>query len=385
MHLLKSHRLSYTFLGATLLLFATLRHTEEITYLQTPTIPFHWDSLQVDTISFHDTLLARTLYQFRSSENLIPLFYAQAITTDVCFDNKCRPLKATIFWNITGRYLGFKLPKGEFLSKHEHEPFSGSEYEKLNKLLADPNLPFGNLPFEKLIVQPPTKSDPVDAISGATTSDLSSMVVKGAAYTTYTLWNIVHGSTKDLVTSLTEKQLSPELIDLILQSPDISDRLWALNRINQRIKLTPKLMATLLHMISGEDFSLAYSTINALKASHLNDTLQTALFSNYKNLGHSIQRMIVGKLMEAPYLSAHVITRSRNLLPRLNGKQLSDILKLYTKHAVNDLQTYQAVAAQLKNENKFISRQAYNFLKNIPASDPEIKQLLTDYEQKDNQ
>ena len=56
-----------------------------------------------------------------------------------------------IYWNITGRYLGFELPVGEFLSKSEHKPFSEEEYERLNDLLADPSLPFGEISFNSLM------------------------------------------------------------------------------------------------------------------------------------------------------------------------------------------------------------------------------------------
>ena len=202
------------------------------------------------------------------------------------------------------------------------------------------------------------------------------MVVKGAAYTTYTLWNIVHGSAKDLVVSLTEKELSPDLIDLILKSPDISDRLWALDRISQEIALSPKLTTTLLEIISGDDFFLSYSAINAIGVSHLNSpTLQLALFLIYKEADHSIKNMIVDKLMEASFLSSELITSSRKFLLELNGKQLGDILKLYTKHAIYDVETIEAVAEILQSENSFISRQAYNFLKESNLSERRIEEL----------
>ena len=376
MYLTKSYHLYFTFFGGILFfILPALQQTEEISYFQVPTIPFDWDNLQADTLPFQDTLSDNILYQIKTSEG-IPLFYAQNIVTEVCFDNKCRLLNITVYWNITGRYLGFELPKGEFLSKHDHEPFSKKEYERLNDLLADPSLHLGEISFKKLIGIPETEIDSIDGISGATTEDVSKMVVKGAAYTTYTLWNIVHGPTKDIVASLTEKELSPDLIDLILKSPDINDRVWALDRINQKTTLNPKLTVTLLEIISGDDFFLSYSAINAIKASHLNsDTFQFALFSIYKKANHSIKRMIVEKLMEAPYLSSELITSSRNLLSELNGKQLGDFLKLYTKHAINDLETFKAVAEILKNENSFISRQAYKFLKESNFSDREMEEL----------
>lgn len=376
MHISKSYRLHFILLGGMLFFILTaLQQREEISYSQAPTIPFDWDNLQADTLYFQDTLSDNILYQIKNSEG-IPLFYAQNIVTEVCFDNKCRLLSITVYWNITNRYLGFELANGEFLSKQDHEPFSNNEYERLNDLLADPSLPLGGISFEKLIMRPETEAESVDGISGATTVDVSKIVVKGAAYTTYTLWNIVHDPTKDFIASLTEKELSSNLIELILKSPDISDRIWALDRINQKTALNPKLTATLLEIISGDDFFLTYSAINAIKASHLNsDTLQFALFSIYKKANHPIKRMIVEKLMEAPYLSSELITNSRKLLGELNGKQLGDFLKLYTKHAINDLETLEAVGEILKNENSFISRQAYKFLKESNISDKEMEEL----------
>ena len=376
MNLSKSYHLYFTFLGGILfLILSFLQQTEEIRYSRFPTIPFDWDNLQADTISFQDTVVDKVLYQIKISEDT-PLFYVQNIATEVCFDNKCRLLKINVYWNITGRYLGFELPTGEFLSKHDHDPFSHNEYERLNDLLADPSLPLGEISFEQLIIKPKTEAVSVDAISGATTKDVSKMVVKGAAYSTYTLWNIVHGPTKGFVARLTEKQLSSDLIDLILKSPDISDRVWALDRISQKTVLSPKLNSTLLDIISSDDFFLTYSAINAIKASHLNsDSLQFALFSIYKKTNHSIKRMIVDKLMEAPYLSPELKTSSRKLLGKLNGKQLGDFLKLYSKHGINDLETCKAVAKILKNENSFISRQAYKFLKESNISDREIEKL----------
>ena len=326
-------------------------------------------------IAYRDTLEQDSLFLVRTNDN-IPIHYFKHITTEVCFDSQCRLLNIAVYWNITGRYLGFELANGAFLSKYDHEPFSHNEYERLNDLLADPTLPLGNISFKQLIAIPETATDTIDGVSGATTKDVSKMVVKGAAYTTYTLWNIVHGPTKNFAASLTEKQLSPELIDLILKSPDISDRVWALNRISQKTVLNPKLTSTLLAIISGDDFFLAYSAINAIKASHLHsDSLQIALFFIYKEADHSIKSMIVENLMEAPYLSSELIKNSRKLLGKLNGKQLADLLKLYTKHSINDLETLEAVAEILKNENKFVSKQAYNFLKASNLSEKEIKKL----------
>ena len=356
---------------------------EKWKYTKSPTIGGDHLQEQTQIIVHSDTLNRDTLYLVKTMGN-IPICYFKNIATGVCFDNECRPLDITVYWNITGRYLGFELPEGEFLSKYDHEPFVASEYERLNDLLADPNLPLGDVSFEQLIELPESDEEPVDGVSGATTPEVAEMVVKEAAYTTYTLWNIVYGSTRDLVASLTNEQLNPELIELILKSPDITDRVWALNSLDQNIELSPILTSPLLEIISGHDFFLAYTAINALNSTHLNsESLQIGLFSIYKDGDYNRRGMIVKKLLEAPYLSLPLVTTSRELLDQLNGKQLGDLLELYAKHGINDLETQQAVAEILKNENRFISRQAYNFLKESKSVDQEIAGLLIEYEERE--
>jgi hypothetical protein len=184
----------------------------------------------------------------------------------------------------------------------------------------------------------------------------------------------------DLVVSLTEEQLNPDLLNLVLKSLDITDRVWALNRIDQNTELSPKLTSSLLDIIFGGDFFLAYSAVNAIKSTHLNsDAMQIALFSSYQKVDHSIKKMIIEKLMESPHLSNEVVESSRTLLNTLNGQQLKSFLKLYSHFEVNDLETCQAIAEVLKNENQFISKQAYKFLKGLNVSDERINVLIDNY------
>jgi len=311
------------------------------------------------------------------------LHYFRKIHTGVCFDNKCRELDIIVYWNITGRYLGFEMPEGEFLSKTEHEPFIDEEYLRLNELLADNSLPLGGISFDKLIKASESETGALDGVSGATSKEVSEMVVKGAAYTTYKLWNIVHGPTMELITHLTEKQLTPELIVLILQSPDRSDWLWALNKIDPWVQLHSDLSSALLEIISGDDDFLAYSAMNAIDPVHLGSgDFQSGLFSKYGEVNHSIKKMILEKFMKAPYLSEDIVTYSRGLLDQLNGQQLGDFLKVYTIHSVNDLETCRAIAPILGNENRYISQKAYKFLKGIETGDSIINDKLRAYEKK---
>ncbi len=362
------------------MLSSFLQETEKFKYSQNATITGDYGGIPLDTLVFPDTLSSDSLCLLKTREN-IPVYYFRNIHTGVCFDNKCRELDIIIYWNITGRYLGFELPTGEYLSKTEHKPFSAEEYERLNELLADSSLPLGGISFNTLIDASESESGLVDGVSGATSAEVDKIVVKGAAYTTYTLWNIVYGPTHDRVNQLTEELLTPELIDLILHSPDINDRVWALQRIDQTEALDKELSSTLLGMISGEEFYLSYSAINAIGSIHLeSDTFQSALFSTYGEVNFSIQRMIIGKYMEALFLSTDVIKASRSILEKLNGQQLGDFLSLYSMHSIDDMETCQAIAKILQKENSYISQKAYDFLKAVDTRDSMITEHLNAYE-----
>tara|TARA_B110000967_G_scaffold206383_1_gene252965 strand:- start:78 stop:1220 length:1143 start_codon:yes stop_codon:yes gene_type:complete len=362
-----------------LVLTSFLQEKQPIKYMQVATIePSAADEPSI-IVTFKDKVTHEIIFSRKTKGN-IPLHYFKKVIGEVCDDKECRLLDIIVYWNVTGRYLGFELPKGEFLSKHDHEPFSESEYQRLHTLLADSSIPLDAVSFEKLIEQPKNEEGTVDAVSGATSKSVADMVVKGAAYTTYKLWNIVNGPTMDIVSELTENQLTPVLIHRILQSQDVTDKLWSLNRMDALNVLTPQLEDTLLEIISLEDFYLSYSAINAINAIHLKSVeLQQGLFANYPKANHSIQTALLKKLLEAPFLSSEIIPASRVLLPQLNGQQLNDLLQLYTKHKVHDIKTYSEVAKILENENKYISKKAYSFLINIQTDDEFIMERLKAY------
>jgi hypothetical protein len=356
-----------------------LQEKEKLKYTQTHTIAANYSFEETFNLAFKDTSATDSLFLLKTRGN-IPVFYFRKIHTGVCFDNKCRELDIIIYWNITGRYLGFEMPEGEFLSKTEHEPFIEEEYVRLNELLADFSLPLGGISFDRLIRASGSETGMVDGVSGATAKEVSEMVVEGAAYTTFKLWNIVYGPTQDLVTHLTEMQLTPDLIDMILESPDKSDRVWALNRIDRSTELNSNLKSSLLDIISGEDHFLAYSAINAIDPVHLDsDDFQSGLFSKYDVVDHSLKKMIIEKLMTASFLSEDIVTSSRGLLEQLNGQQLGDFLEMYSIHSVSDLETCRAIANILGNENRYISQKAYKFLKGIETSDSIIIDKLNAY------
>lgn len=383
MRLLKALRLFFTLVACQLIfLFAGLPTNGEISYAQPATIPFDWGTTATVATPFYDSLSGDFIQQVKTLDGT-PLYFSRDIMTSVCFDDKCRPLDLTIYWNITGRYLGFRLPEEEFLSRYDHEPFTTEDYLRLNTLLADPHLPFRGVSFEELIQPAEVELDSVDGVSGATAKSLSAYVVEGAAYTTYTMWKIVYGPTQSIISEMTGEQMTPALLALILKSASSEDQIWGLRRIDGSKPMEADLADAVLKIIGSEDYFPAYTAIEVLQPVHLtSEELQIRLFSTYEQANYGLRKSIIEKLKEAPEISPAVIKRSRERLTDLNGEQLGHILDLYQRHAAFDRATTQAVIELLNKNNRFIANKAYQYLSALPGKDADVLRALKDYRSK---
>ncbi|RRA99116.1 hypothetical protein [Larkinella rosea] len=357
---------------------------EPIRYFQAPALSLKPDTVLAYTVDFKDDVDNDTLFQNRSKEGY-PVSYFRRIKTSVCFDNKCRLVDITLYWNVTGRYLGFELPKGEFLSKTEHEPFTPVEYARLNELLADPFSPLANFSYEELVPKSASAGAGVDAVSSATAKNVLEYVVEGAVYTTYKLWHLIYGPARQEVVSLTEQRLSPGFLLKILESPDASDKIWALNHIRGYVDLTPELRKTVLSFIDNNQFNRAERAINALEPKALrSDTLQLALLEKYVRVNYALKNQLILKLKEAPRLNDQLKTALARSLASANGELLSNTLDLFQHHRVADPETGRIIAGLLQNDNNFLARKAFTYLKNVKIEDRIVEKQLNAYRLKHN-
>ncbi|MRS64919.1 hypothetical protein [Larkinella terrae] len=355
---------------------------DRIRYFHAQTILLQPDTVQAFASQFQDDAGNDTLFQIRSKEGY-PISYFRKIKTSVCFDNKCRLLDIVLYWNVTGRYLGFELPEGEFLSKTEHEPFKPEEYTRLNDLLADPFSPLANFSYEELVPKTDPAAAGLDAVSSATSKNVLDYVVVGAVYTTYKMWHFVYGSAQKEVISLTEKRLSPGFLLKILESPDSGDKIWALNHIRGQVELTPVLRNTVLSFIDNNRFNLAERAINALSPSELkSDSLQQLLFQKFPQVNYTLKNLIVTKFKDAPQLTKTVKTALAIQLKSTNGELLSNILDLFKQQKVADPETGRIIAGLLRSENNFLAQKAFSFLKSANIDDKQVVEQLNAYKSK---
>ncbi len=335
--------------------------SEDIRYFKSSTIPLE-ETDKKTTVSFIDAVEDREIY-LASTSNGMPLHYFTELQEGICFDNKCRPLKILVYWNVTGRYLGFELIDGEYLSKYDHEPFTETEYLQLHNLLADPFLPLGDTAFEKLVELPETDQTSVDGISGATSKDVLEYVVEGAAYTTHKLWNVVHGPMQDKIMAVTEKNMDADLFRQILQSPDQSDLTWAIERLSSFKHLNESLIEPLIGILLDGEYFQSYLLLKTLSSDQMeSEDFQFRLFNLIGKVDKAKENLIFDKLTEVSQLSPEIVDQSISALSMFNGEQLVRMLKLYSHHDINEAEVVRELKELIPHENKFVENQVVKFL-----------------------
>ena len=311
----------------------------------------------------HYTSFGDSLFLRETSDGIPKSFY-QHFSTGVCFDNQCRPLDIILHWSISGRYLGFEMPKGEFLSKTDHDPFSRKEYLQLNQILSDANLPFKDIKYHELMNQPESSTESADAISGATSERIKDIVVKNAAYTTYKLWKLVYGESQKFIEQYIEKHLNTSTLMTILNSQDRYDIFWGLTHMKDTLSFSIPLKNRLLSLIQSDDYYLSYNAAHAIPKTYLSDSdFLESLFSTYLNSSDaSTKNVMFRKLRAAPRLSENLLEKSRQIMPTMAPKEISSLLKLYEKHHIKDSASLGAVRSLIKHTNPYVVNLAKAFL-----------------------
>lgn len=336
------------------------------------------ETIDIFTANLTDTIPNKKIKIYFDVEG-DPIKYSRNIITGVCIDGECRLVTINLFWNVTGRYLGFELPNGEFLSKTEHDPFSTFEYDRLHEILSEDNSPLSSYSMEELVPEIDTSSNAVDATTSATIDAVLEHIVEGAVYTTYTLWHIVYGPTQNEVEKLSIQKLDANLVLKILNSNNMKDQIWALNKMSAEIEITPDLQNKLMELISGMDVYLAERALNALKPEAIDDEIQKELAKIFTTSGFLQKRLILQKYKESKELNTEVVAILTNEVLNLNGTLTKNVLELFSIHSVNNDETILAILKLLKNDNKYIANQALSYLENLENPNKKIEKSINKF------
>jgi len=256
---------------------------------------FAHDSLlrTAEWINFRDTVAGDTLAVYRIPQGILQ-GYSRDISTGVCIDGECRRLRITLFWTATGRYWGFVLPEGEFLSKTEHVPFKEEDYRRLHEILANPNSVLQQYRMDELITG---KKEEVDGISAATLAAVKQEVVPDAVYTTYTLWHLIYGETQKEIRNYTCSRLSDQLAAELLKSPDFEDKYWTLENMGPKLQWSSPFRDQMAGLILNDQGILAVQALAAVPDSLLGrEDFQNRLISGFSQIAYLNRRKLLERL-----------------------------------------------------------------------------------------
>lgn len=333
-------------------------------------------------INFQDTIPNDTLFEFVDKNNQ-PVYYSRKILSGVCVSGECRLVNIHLFWTITGRYLGFEMPPGEFLSRAKHKPFFPDDYDRLNTLLANPLSPLAHYSITDLVPPVDSSKTKVDAVTSATIAAVLDYIVKGAVYTTYTLWHIVYGQTKREVEKITAQRLTPRLTMQLLNSKNVDDQVWALNHIPGKIEIDQKLQNKLMENIAGKDVYLAERSLNVLPPEILDsESVQEQLGNIFAHSGFLQQRLILEKLKAAPSLHPVLLHQLSGELDETNGILIKLMMELFIKKKVNDNTVVADARQLLKHDNRYIANQALKYLETLDKTDRKTERSIEKFKRK---
>lgn len=182
----------------------------------------------------------------------------------------CFPVQITMFWDCSGSFLGFYIPRNRPLTKSGHKEFGQFEYFQLYTLLNNPNSKLGKLDKKDLVKHNYVSKDAPDAISGETIHISNEIMVSGAAFTCYTLWNKVD-STRQFITG--------KLVDSeVISQNDFKVEITNINEI-------PAAKLALILKIADEQKWLRKLSIQNELVENINtiSPLKSLIVSNYLN------------------------------------------------------------------------------------------------------
>ncbi len=162
-------------------------------------------SKNITPLTYSEEGIEQTFYRVNDEEGM-PMYYFREVKQYPCKgEYVCRIMDLTLYFDVYGNYMMYRLQEGKELTKINHKEFSISDYKKLHKILNNENSELKYCNYADLTMAKVENQYHVDALSGATAEDLEFEYINGAIKTTYALWKIAHGEICDAIQSETCK------------------------------------------------------------------------------------------------------------------------------------------------------------------------------------
>lgn len=355
---------------------------QDIQYFKNEFHPEKISRIEPRLIQFEDTIPNDTIYVCFTA-NEFPYAYFREIFTTVCLDKLCLPVWILFYWSPGGGYLGYTIKHNGILTKQEHSPFIEEDYKRLHDLLDDPQSILINYQLSDLVSDNHDTLQ-VDGISGATILDVENYVIKGAAYTTYTLWKTVYGPSNDSIRNISLEYLSTPFLESLIFSPVIQDNYFAFETLNRfNFKVTTAFIPKLEEFIISNDYFLKESSIDAIMLSGFSDSLIQRIFMNvFKGSDYAIKHRILRIFSAFSYLTSNTIEELINQLSEESVPIIQKVFDLLQSKAVLTITSKIEIAELLEHDNRFIAKIAYDYLSSLDNNEEILLEKIQKYEAK---
>lgn len=298
------------------------------------------------------------------SANDLPVKYYSFVVTPVCEEGVCYNLVAEVYWDLLGNFLDYAEVPLDPLTKFDHVKFTKEDHDKMKEILRDKTSLLANYKVEDLVDHSiEIKSEVIDGVAGATYNSLSGAVVRGAVYSSHTLWHIVNGELADKIAAHTEALMSEEVLVSMLDSDNYHQQFYALNKVDVgNEKYTPKL----IRLITEGDAYVPFFAIEKIPDwAWSSAKYQSKIISLLKEVEFRMQNEILNRFNNK-VLDENATTFLASALGSLNRSQLKKAFKiLYDNRGQLTPKSIEEIA-ELKNygKNEF-SKEAEQFLTSI--------------------
>ncbi len=189
-------------------------------------------SEEVAIIPGKDSVFLNPVFLNISDDDLY--VYESILRTPVCDDTLCQIVQIKVFWDLIGDYIRFDTLAGYPLTKNDHLLFTPEDYSKLQATLKDGNSILGRKSESELLDNNRIRySQKIDALTGATDLQIKNAVVDGALYSTYTLWHLVNGDIKNILSECTIKNYNSKMEQQLLFSDNTKSIIFALKQFDE--------------------------------------------------------------------------------------------------------------------------------------------------------
>jgi hypothetical protein len=330
-------------------------------------------------IQFLDSIPDDTLTIYFKNRDL-PSAFSRDFHTAVCLDTLCRVVDITLYWEPTGKYLGYSLPYDKELTRKEHAPFSEKDYSRLHEILGDSSSQLKI--FTPADLHPVRKSvTKTDGITGATLPDLAAWIVPEAAYSSYTLWHLTYGVTRDSLMAYARSHLiSSELINVLLQPNDPYNQIVALQWIEDAKLNSSQFLEPALLVLHSQNYRTAGQALKFLKKFGLNpERLQKEVIPLLDSEDFRIKYVAIEYFRELTTIPESV---ARQMMIRLNMDNyymVNVILSLFENRFHPGQDDQKELSKLLAGKNLNVANRVYHFLLKIPDKSPDLDKQLTRY------